>query len=210
MTKLLFIFVLLIFALFSYPQQSDFTDKVFKAEGLIKKIKKFGYKEGDYWILVLISKQKLYLMKGKEIVKEYPVSTGKNGVGFVDGSFQTPLGVHRICEKIGEGLPIGAVLKGRKFTGEIAEIEKRPIATGKDLITTRILWLEGLEEGKNKGYDEDGRLVDTKKRYIYIHGTHEEGLIGTPASHGCIRMKNEDILELWEKVGKKTLVVIKV
>ncbi len=174
----------------------------------LKELEKYGYKEGDYWILVLISKQKLYLMKGKEVVKEYPVSTGKNGVGFVDGSFQTPLGVHRICEKIGEGLPIGAVLKGRKFKGEIAEIEKRPVSTGKDLITTRILWLEGLEEGKNKGYDGDGRLVDTKKRYIYIHGTNEEGLIGTPTSHGCVRMRNGDIVDLFKAIQNGTFVLI--
>ena len=174
----------------------------------LKELERYGYKEGDYWILVLISEQKLYLMKGKESVKEYPVSTGKNGAGFVDGSFQTPLGIHRICEKIGDGLPIGAVLKGRKFTGEIAEIEKRPVATGKDLITTRILWLEGLEEGKNKGYDEKGRLVDTKKRYIYIHGTNEEGLIGTPVSHGCIRMQNKDVIELFNVIENGVVVLI--
>nr|WP_201327573.1 L,D-transpeptidase [Thermotomaculum hydrothermale] len=173
-----------------------------------EKLKNYGYKENDLWVLVKVNEQKLYLLQGKKVLKEYAVSTAKNGVGNVEGSFCTPLGLHRICEKIGKGLPLGAVLKGRKFTGEIADIEKRPVSTGKDLITTRILWLEGLEEGKNRGYNEKGRFVDTKKRYIYIHGTNEEGLIGKPVSHGCIRMKNKDILDLWEKIEKGIIVLI--
>ena len=176
---------------------------------------KFGLKteqnfpgKNEVWIAVSVERQKLFVFEGSEVLKEFPVSTAKNGIGFVDGSFKTPLGFHRICEKIGDGLPVGAVLKSREFTEEVAEIENREVSTGKDLITTRILRLEGLEEGKNRGYDEDGNLVDTFERYIYIHGTNEEGLIGKPVSHGCIRMKNKDIIELFDLVDVGTIVYI--
>jgi len=108
-----------------------------------------------------------------------------------------------ISEKIGKKLPKGAVLKGRVWTNEIAEIISKPIDIEADVITSRILWLEGLEIGRNKGGN-----VDSKSRYIYIHGTAEEGLIGKPASLGCIRMFNEDVIELFKNVSVGTQVLI--
>ncbi len=118
-------------------------------------------------------------------------------------SFKTPLGRHKISEKIGEGLPEGAILKGRRWTGAIANIIKEPIDTEFDVVTSRILWLTGLEEGKNLGSG-----VDSKSRYIYIHGTAEEGLIGKPASDGCVRMYNSDVISLFNSVNIDTEVWI--
>ncbi len=150
------------------------------------------------FILVIISEQKLYLIEGNKILKSYPISSSRFGTGFTKDSFKTPLGIHRVYKKIGYGVPLGGVFVGREFTGEIAVFP----AEG-DLITTRILWLEGLEEGKNRGGE-----VDTKERFIYIHGTPEEHLLGTPASKGCIRMGNRDIAELFDLVEEETPVLI--
>ncbi len=150
------------------------------------------------WILVILSAQRLYLLEREEIIKSYPVSTSKFGHGQEKNSFKTPLGLHRIYRKIGEGVPVGGVFVARKFTGKVAKIPSPG-----DLITTRILWLEGLEEGRNLGGD-----VDTRERFIYIHGTPEEDLLGKPASRGCIRMGNKDILELFEMVEEGTPVLI--
>lgn len=154
-------------------------------------------------VVVDPSGQILYLIRGDDLVRIYPVSTGLNGLGNRDGSYQTPVGVHRICERIGSGAVPGAVFKGREFTGEVAVIVREPESTGQDAITTRILRLVGLEPGVNNGPG-----IDTYDRYIYIHGTPEEGLIGQPVSHGCIRMKNQDIIELFEQVREDTLVLI--
>jgi hypothetical protein len=118
-------------------------------------------------------------------------------------SFQTPLGEHIVAEKIGEDLPLGAVLKGRKWTKEIVVPIKDVIDIPEDVITSRILWLDGVEQGINKGGD-----VDSKERFIYIHGTAEEGLIGKPASLGCIRMKNKDVIKLFNRVKENTKVLI--
>ncbi len=181
----------------------DFFKKLF-----LNVSKRIGLKESDRWVFVSLKEQKLYLFKGYGVLKEYSVSTAKNGAGFEEGSFKTPTGLHRIAEKIGDGYPIGAVFKSGKFTGEIAGIERKPVSTNKDFITTRILWLEGLEEGKNRGVNKDGVVVDTYKRYIYIHGTDEEGMIGRAVSHGCIRMKNSDIVELFNMVEEGTIVYI--
>ena len=118
-------------------------------------------------------------------------------------SFQTPLGEHIVAEKIGENLPLGAVLKGRKWTKEVIVPIKDVIDIPEDVITSRILWLDGVEQGINKGGD-----VDSKERFIYIHGTAEEGLIGKPASLGCIRMKNKDVIKLFNRVKENTKVLI--
>lgn len=144
-------------------------------------------------ILVDISRQRLSLMADDgSVVKEYPCSTSRFGAGNAEGSEKTPVGLHRIAEKYGDGEPLGMVFSSRQATGRIAAVNDSPVPAGDDLITTRILRLEGLQIGLNKG-----RGIDSYERYIYIHGTPEEGLIGTPASHGCIRMKNADIAELY-------------
>ena len=118
-------------------------------------------------------------------------------------SFKTPLGQHEIHKKIGDNLPMNAILKGRKWNGAIANIISEKIDTDYDHVTSRILWLDGLELEKNKGGD-----VDSRSRYIYIHGTAEEGLIGIPASDGCIRMYNNDVIELFDLVDLQTKVWI--
>ena len=161
------------------------------------------YKELESLIVVKISTQQLFLLR-KGITEEiYSVSTSVYGTGSKVNSFKTPLGRHKISEKIGEGLPVGAILKGRRWTGAIANIIKEPIDTEFDVVTSRILWLTGLEVGKNQGPG-----VDSKSRYIYIHGTAEEGLIGKPASDGCVRMYNVDVIALFNKVDTNTEVLI--
>jgi len=132
-----------------------------------------------------VPRQTLHLLSNGVAVKSWPVSTSKFGIGTEPGSFRTPLGRFRICEKIGDSAPAWAVFKSRRPTGEIAVF-----GGGEDGILTRILWLEGLgEENRN-----------TRDRFIYIHGTNQEDLIGQPASHGCIRLRNEDVIELYSLV----------
>ena len=161
------------------------------------------YRELEELIVVDISTQQLFFLKKGQIEEIYSVSTSVYGTGSKVNSFKTPLGRHKISEKIGEGLPEGAILKGRRWTGAIANIIKEPIDTDFDVVTSRILWLTGLEEGKNLGSG-----VDSKSRYIYIHGTAEEGLIGKPASDGCVRMYNIDVISLFNSVNIDTEVWI--
>ncbi len=151
--------------------------------------------------------QRLYLWEpypdGDMLIREYPISTAKNGLGEQCGSYCTPRGRHRIAEKIGAGQPMFAVFKARVPTGEIWSRDLAAENPDRDWILTRILWLDGDEEGRNKGSE-----VDTHDRYIYIHGTNEEHLIGQPVSHGCIRMKNSDVAELFDLVEEGTEVLI--
>ena len=161
------------------------------------------YRELEELIVVDIATQQLFFLKKGKIDEIYSVSTSVYGTGSKVNSFKTPLGRHKISEKIGEGLPEGAILKGRRWTGAIANIIKEPIDTEFDVVTSRILWLTGLEEGKNQGPG-----VDSKSRYIYIHGTAEEGLIGKPASDGCVRMYNADVITLFNKVDVNPEVLI--
>lgn len=156
------------------------------------------YSKLAFTLIISVRCQKLFLMNGAEILKEFPISTAKNGVGCEENSYKTPFGMHRVIEKFGEFGPIAAIYKDRKFTGEYATIITEKIDVPTDVITSRILWLDGLEE-KNK---------NSKARYIYIHGTHEEGLLGSKASRGCIRMSNADIIELFDYLPENTLVDI--
>ncbi len=164
--------------------------------------RKYGI-ENEIFVIVSIARQKLYLLKGKKIIEIYDVSTSKYGIGNKKGSFKTPTGTHRVYKKIGENAKIGTIFRFRRPTNEIAEICTLKRYSEEDIITTRIIWLEGLEEGINKGGD-----VDTKERCIYIHGTPEEGLIGIPSSHGCIRMRNKDIIKLFNLIKEGTIVEI--
>jgi len=162
-----------------------------------------SYKSLENLIYVDISSQTLsYIVKGT-VSKKYNISSSYYGTGSEANSLKTPLGKHEIYKKIGNELPINAILKGRVWNGAIADIIEGPIDTYYDHVTSRILWLDGLEEGKNKGNG-----VDSRNRYIYIHGTAEEGLIGKPASDGCIRMYNNEVIELFELVSEKTQVWI--
>jgi hypothetical protein len=149
---------------------------------------------------VSIARQELIGIQNGRISLKYICSTAAAGPGSRVGSWQTPLGWHVIEERFGDGLPVGAVFKERKYTGRIWNPENR---TRDDLILTRIMWLRGLEPGVNAG---EG--VDSHARFIYIHGTPEEDRLGTPASLGCIRMSNRDVAELYEATATGTLVLI--
>lgn len=152
-------------------------------------------------IKIVVSEQLLYHRKKTGVIRVYPISTAVKGVGNSQGSFQTPLGKHRVFAKIGEGLPKGAVFVARVPVDVFSEAIKYQ---RKDWILSRILWLEGVQAGVNKFGS-----VDSLERYIYIHGTDEEDLIGEPASHGCIRMLNQDVIDLFEDVSCGELVMIK-
>lgn len=156
------------------------------------------YSKLAFTILISPRLQRLYLINGNEIMKEFVISTAKNGLGCEENSLKTPTGMHRIAEKFGDFGPSAGIYKERKFTGEIATIISNKIDVPTDYVTSRIFWLDGLED-KNK---------NSKSRYIYIHGTHEEGLLGMPASHGCIRLSNADAIELFDYLPENTLVEI--
>ena len=156
-------------------------------------------------IIVDISEQRLYLYSNNDLIQSFPVSTSKYGEGQTENSFKTPLGLHEIKEKIGHKAPINTIFTARVNTNKRADVQIKQNDTEDDFVTSRILWLEGLEDGINRGLG-----VDSYNRYIYIHGTHEEGLIGQKASHGCIRMFNNDVIELFDIVSEGTKVQIRV
>lgn len=144
-------------------------------------------------IVVDIAAQVLHLLSNGQPVKSWPVSTSKFGLGTEPGSFRTPTGRFAIAEKFGHDAPLWAVFKSRVPTGEIASPGGE-----EDGILTRILWLDG----------RDPENANTHERYIYLHGTNQEDLIGQPASHGCIRLRNADIAELFALVPEGTPVRI--
>lgn len=129
-------------------------------------------------------------------VRRYPVSTALNGPGEQEGSNCTPRGYHRIRARIGAGMPLGTVFRGRRPTGEIWSAELAAQHPQRDWILSRILWLCGCEPGRNRL----GK-VDSMRRYIYIHGTGDDQPMGVPLSHGCIRMRNADMVELFDLVA---------
>jgi len=160
-------------------------------------------------LIVSIAQQKLYLIDNLQINKSYLISSAELGIGNKSGSHQTPLGIHQISEKFGDSAPIATIFKARKSTHSFADILTKPDEkSDKDNITSRILWLDGLEEDVNKGFDAQGNNIDSHSRYIYIHGTDEEGRLGCTASHGCIRMSNRDVIELFDIVEVGCLVII--
>lgn len=129
------------------------------------------------------------------VLREYPVSTAKAGVGEVSGSYRTPRGSHVVRAKIGAGQPVNAVFVRRRPTGERWTPELAERFPGRDWILTRILWLSGCEPGRNRL-----GCVDTMRRYVYIHGSPDTAEMGMPGSHGCVRMRNADIVELFDLV----------
>jgi len=162
------------------------------------------FAENNLTIEIDISKQRLFLLDNMEIVRSYAISSSKYGEGSTQNSFKTPLGNHVIKEMIGNNAIKNTIFTSRINTKRQDEIIHDEAKSDNDYVTTRIMWLDGQEEGKNKG-----KGVDSYERYIYIHGTHEEGLIGQKASHGCIRMFNSDVIELFNDVKKGTKVYIK-
>jgi hypothetical protein len=149
---------------------------------------------------VSVTRQELYGIERGRLRFAYPCSTAKKGVGNRENSHQTPLGWHQIDERIGDGLPCGAVFKERTYTGQVWSSDQ---TTERDLILSRILWLRGLEAGVNAGPG-----VDSYARYIYIHGTPAEAQLGLPASLGCIRLSNKHVVELFDRTTAGTRVLI--
>ena len=154
-------------------------------------------------IKISITKQQLTLFDGKNPIRKYLVSTAKNGTGEKKNSECTPRGEHIIAEKIGHNAKKNSVFVGRAETNEFYNMEMRDLYPDRDWILTRILWLSGTEKGKNKDGD-----VDSYDRYIYIHGSPEEVVMGKPGSKGCVRMRNSDVIELFELVSVGTIVTI--
>jgi len=148
--------------------------------------------------------QQLTLKRGAGLLGSWPVSTASNGAGERSGSECTPRGIHEICEKVGAGSVPGTVFVGRKATGERYSKELALNSPGRDWILTRILWLAGCEPGRNAG-----GVVDTKSRYIYIHGSPDSVSMGIPGSHGCIRMRNSEVCALFDRVEVGTKVVLR-
>jgi L,D-transpeptidase YbiS len=154
-------------------------------------------------IRVDLRAQRLELLEDERPLRTWPVSSAARGAGEREGSEQTPRGLHEVRAKIGAGAPLGAVFVGRRPTGEVCTPERVRAEPGRDWILTRILWLRGLEVGRNRL----GR-VDSMRRHIYIHGTPDAAALGTPASHGCIRMSSADVIELFDRVEPGTEVEI--
>jgi L,D-transpeptidase YbiS len=143
---------------------------------------------------VSIGEQLLRLKCGRKTLRTYPISSSRFGLGSEEGSMKTPLGKFRVAEKIGHGAAPGTIFRARVPLGP-----NDPLPDTEDFITSRILWLDGLEEHN----------ANTRDRFIYIHGTKHEDDIGSPASHGCIRMRSADVIELFELVDETTPVVIR-
>jgi len=148
--------------------------------------------KGD--VVVSVKDQKLGIYSEGKLTKEYVISTSKFGLGDQKGSNRTPLGQHEVIAKIGQGLPPGAVLKSRRWNGEVL----KPNAPGRDPIVSRILWLRGMETTNKNAFN----------RFIYIHGTPEENRLGKPASYGCVRMGMKDVVDLFNNVNVGAKVVI--
>ena len=163
---------------------------------------KYAKNPGEF-IYVGIIRQKLYHISGDKIIGIYDISTSRYGCGQENNSEKTPLGLHQIQSMVGDNAPIGGILIGNKYSGKNADIITSEVAVATDDVTTRALRLAGTEPGLNKGGKNDTFL-----REIYIHGTPEEGLIGKPVSHGCIRMRNKEIISLFEKVKTGIYVLI--
>jgi hypothetical protein len=155
-----------------------------------------GHSLTAHYLYINIDRQELTHFT-EDLQTTFRVSTAINGTGQQKNSYQTPIGLHRIHEKIGEGEPIGTVFEGRKPVRLVGKEDSN------DLITDRILWLEGLEPGLNQGQD-----VDTRNRYIYIHGVGDESTIGAPNSQGCIHLAATDLLQLFDSVPIGALVYI--
>ena len=143
---------------------------------------------------ISIRDQTLTLRRGDETVQKYPISTSRFGIGVEEGSNKTPTGNFRVASKIGNGMPVGTIFQSRVPLGP-----DDPLPPTEDLVTSRILWLDGL--------DEDN--ANTRERFIYIHGTKHEDKIGRPDSHGCIRMRNADVIELFDLIDEETPVEIR-
>jgi hypothetical protein len=170
-------------------------------ESLNKRVSSLGIKPADRLLVVRIGRSTLQFFRGKSLKKSYLISTSKRPPSNVKHSLGTPRGLHEIAERIGAGQPPGMVFKSRVSTG--MHFSEMPGEQEANLVTSRILWLRGLEPGVNQGGE-----VDTHGRYIYIHGSNHDDRIGQAISAGCILMRNADVVELFEEVRAGDLVWI--
>lgn len=152
------------------------------------------HKDVQHRVVISVKDQRLALLDRETLIAVYPVSTSKYGVGDWRGSYRTPLGELEVAQKLGDGMPPGTVFKDRRRTGEIVAVN----SPGRDPIVTRIIWLRGLELQNTNAFSRD----------IYIHGTPEERNIGLPVSYGCVRMKSEDVIKLYDTLGRGARVTI--
>jgi lipoprotein-anchoring transpeptidase ErfK/SrfK len=158
-----------------------------------------GLAAPDTFIAVSVARQILLFVKESAVLREYPVSTSRFGMGSAEGSLKTPSGVHRIAIKYGFSAPLYRIFTDRIDTGRVWT----PDQGSDNFVLTRIMWLKGLEAGVNQGAG-----IDSFDRYIYIHGTANEPAIGQPWTHGCVGMRNQDVAGLFDEVSEGTLVVI--
>ena len=170
-----------------------------------ERLKGLGLPSAEDCIVVSIDQQKLWHIRGQDC-RTYVVSTARAGRGCVQDSHQTPEGLHQVCEKIGAGAVPGMVFKARQPTGTLASEWPSP---EDNLITSRILWLDGLEPGRNQGVATDGRVVDTRRRFVYIHGTNQSDKLGQPNSHGCVLLSDADVIQLFDVVPVGIRVLIR-
>ena len=173
--------------------------ETYQASYIYGKLRRYLADQEEIYLVQSMEAQKLFVCKRDKIVEQFDGSTSRFGTGIRENSFKTPPGVHRIRKKIGAGVPAGRIFRERADTG----VDWDGKSKEDNLVLTRIMRLEGLEEGTNKGPG-----VDSYERFIYIHGTNREDLVGTPLSHGCIAMKNEDVVRLFDAVKEGTIVYI--
>jgi UDP-N-acetylmuramate-alanine ligase len=178
---------------------TDTSMKANRLNHLYRKLLPHMADPADVFLVQSIEKQTLFVCRTTTIIEQYPSSTSRFGNGIRENSFMTPPGIHRITEKIGAGAPEGRIFKGRRDTG----INWDRMSLEDNLILTRILRLEGLEQGINKGPG-----VDSYERFIYIHGTNREDMVGAPVSHGCLALKNQDVIRLFEIAREGTVIYI--
>ncbi len=171
----------------------------FRLAGIYSVLSKNLADREDLYLVGSVEEQRLFLCEADRVIETYPASTSRLGVGIREDSLKTPPGLHRVCEKIGSGAPPGRIFRDRRDTGT----DWDGVSREDNLILTRILRLEGLEEGINRGPG-----VDSRERYVYIHGTNREDLVGTPFTHGCLTLRNTDMTDLFERVPEGTLLYI--
>jgi L,D-transpeptidase catalytic domain len=192
----------LLYGVVRTPAQVTGTSKQFLADFLLEYMD-IRYKgldiDGDV-LYVSVQSQRMYHVRGRTMLKEYVISTSAKGLGEQQDSYRTPTGLHYVRERIGTALLPWSILRERVCTGYVFDSTSAPNG---DVITSRILWLSGMEAGVNEG----GR-VDSYARNIYIHGTADEASLGSPSSHGCIRMRNQDVINLFNAIPVGALVVI--
>jgi len=206
-TKIVKLLIILLFSLHTVGCYAKPKVACVAPDKLPQHISSLGIKPTSHMILVDAKKQKMSVIHNGKIEKEYTISTSHRGLGQYVNTFQTPVGLHRINEKIGKGVPRYGIFNRRQFIGSAWKPRPRD-KHRKDYISTRILRLEGLQPGLNKGQDFWGRTVDTETRAVYIHGTTMEWKLGRPSTKGCVHMSADDVIHLFEEVPEGTLVWI--